>query len=60
MFSGREMAGRKKMLNDLKGIGEVNVSEKWLKGLNARVGELPNRIAISDKIAREKLTREKK
>ena len=56
MFSGREMAGCKKMLNDLREIGKLNANEERLMDSNARHGWLARRIEISDEITRAKLT----
>lgn len=58
MFSGRELAGRKKNLNDLREIGKLRAAEERLRELNGASGELENRIAISGKITNSKLTKE--
>ena len=59
MFPEREKVGSKKMLSDLKEIAQLNVSGECLMELNARHGELDNRIAIGGKIANAKLTKER-
>ena len=38
MFPGREMAGRQKMLNDLREIGKLYSGEECLRESNARLG----------------------
>ena len=60
MFSGRELTGGEETANDLREIEKLNASEEVLIELNARLGELANRIAISGKITNAKLTKEKK
>ena len=44
------------MLDDLREIEEVNLNEECIMGLNERLGELENRIAISGEITNGELT----
>ena len=53
MFSGRQMAGREKMLNDLSEIEKSNADEECVTELNARLGSIANRIEISDENERK-------
>ena len=44
----------------IKEIEKLNANEECLIGLQERLGELGNRIAISDEITNSKLMKEKK
>ena len=59
MFSGREMVGRAKTPIGLWEIVKFDANEECLTELNARLGELENRIAISGEITNAKLMGEK-
>ena len=48
------------MLKGLKEIEQLNVNEECLMDMEEILGELENRIAISDKTTSEKLTKGKK
>ena len=48
------------MSTGIKEIEKLNADAEYLIDMDARHGELENRIAISDKIANVKLTQEKK
>ena len=56
MFPGREIAGRTKMLQDLREIGKLGTNEERLINPNARHG-VRNRISISGEITNAKLMR---
>ena len=58
MFRASEMVDRKQMSNDLREIGKLNVYTECLIEVNARLGGLESRIAISDEITSAKLTKE--
>ena len=53
------MVDREKMPNGIRAIGKLNANAERLMELGAMVGELENRVAISDEIANVKLTKSK-
>ena len=59
MFPGSEMVDRAEMLNDIREMGKLNAGAECLIDPNGGLGELENRIAISDEITNAKLLKEK-
>ena len=55
MFSGREVGGSAKMSNGPRDIEKSNANEGYIADLGEGVGELENRLSISDKITNAEL-----
>ena len=59
MFPASEMADRKKMPMGLREIGKLHADAECLMDSDARLGELENRIAISEEITNAKLIKDR-
>ena len=60
MFSGCGSSDKKKMSTGMGEIRQLNANEESMLELERKLGELENRIAISDENAMGRLTKEKR
>ena len=59
-FPGIAKAERKRMLRDMGEIGELNIIEECTIGSESKIGELQNKLIISDRTASQTIVKEKK